>query len=253
MAADHPSGLRRVLPRPAREAGVELRVAHVEGDNVVSSLDDRQDTGQTLQSLDSGAPLPDLGSAADRGQRLPRWLRHRRAARRRRHRRLRAGHRRFADRRPGRAVARLVPHGLKHLAAAVVAGHIIEGGPQAVGGNFSGFSEAPGMVARPNRASITGRRCWRWTRCRTKRCSTTAPASPSPSPRHRNRAAGPADASRPRANPAVETRRVPVGHLAHARCGDKGGNSNAGCGSTTRRLQQRPPQHHRAGKHRPRR
>ena len=87
--------------------------------------------------------------AADR-QRLPRRLGHRRLPElRRRRRRHRPGHRRLGDRRarppPTSAGAR---DDYDRLAGAVVAGHVIECGTQATGGNYSFFTEIPDLTLR---------------------------------------------------------------------------------------------------------
>ena len=78
-------------------------------------------------------------------QRLPRRLRHRRRAdRRRRRRRHRPRHRRLARRRTGgRRTSAGRPTSYDELAGAVVAGHVLECGTQATGGNFSGFRTLP--------------------------------------------------------------------------------------------------------------
>ncbi|MEV5541595.1 acyclic terpene utilization AtuA family protein [Saccharopolyspora shandongensis] len=144
----NPAGLADAVRALIAEAGVRLRVAHVEGDNVLSALDDLQAAGHPLQSLDSGAPLSDWGVRPIAANAyLGGWG-------------IAAALREGADivvcGRVTDASLTVGPaawwHGWRNtdwdeLAAAVVAGHIIECGPQAVGGNFSGFTRVPGMVA----------------------------------------------------------------------------------------------------------
>ena len=118
------------------------------------------------------------GTPADR-QRLPRRVGHRRVpARRRRRRRHRPGHRRVAGRRPGRRPLRLGARRLDALAGAAVAGHVLECGAQATGGNYAFFTE----LADLGRARLPDRR----DPTRTARRVITkhpAPAARSPSTR----------------------------------------------------------------------
>ena len=88
----NPAGLAAQIAEIAAAQGLSPDIAYVDGDDVRS-----------------------VGFAGRvDGERLPRRVRHRRGAtRRRRHRGHRAGHRRVARRRPGRLVARLEPDGVR--------------------------------------------------------------------------------------------------------------------------------------------
>ncbi|MGW1679432.1 acyclic terpene utilization AtuA family protein [Saccharopolyspora sp. NPDC002376] len=144
----NPAGLADAVRAMIAESGAALRVAHVEGDNVLSTLDDLLAAGHTMPSLDSGALLEDWGyrSIAANAY-LGGWG-------------IAAALREGADvvvcGRVTDASLTAGPAAWWHgwnpddwdeLAAAVVAGHVIECGPHAVGGNFSGFTQVPGMVA----------------------------------------------------------------------------------------------------------
>ena len=65
---------------------------------------------------------------------------------------LPAGHRRLAGGRPGRLAPRVVATDWDRLAGAVVAGHVIECGPQATGGNYAFFTEVPGSSTPASRS-----------------------------------------------------------------------------------------------------
>jgi hypothetical protein len=142
----NPAGLADAVRAAIAEAGVALRVAHVEGDDVLERLPELQAAGHALANLDSGAPLADWGhtpiaanaylgawgiaQALGRGVDIVICGRVTDAS-------LTAG-------------AAAWWHGWSttdwdRLAGAVVAGHIIECGAHATGGNFSGFTSVPGV------------------------------------------------------------------------------------------------------------
>lgn len=122
-------------------------VAHLEGDDLLGRLDELQAAGHALESLDTGEPLSTWGHRPlSASAYLGAWG--------------------IVDALDGGADVVVCPrvtdaslvvgpaawwHGWgredwNRLAAAVVAGHVIECGPQACGGNFSGFKHLPGMV-----------------------------------------------------------------------------------------------------------
>jgi len=143
----NPAGLAAATRELVARRGYDLRVAHVEGDDVYGRLDALQETGHSFPHLSSGEPLaswpqrPLTANAYLGGFGIARALR--------------AGADivitgRVAD-------ASLVvgaaawwwswsPNDYDALAGAVCAGHVIECGPQATGGNFSGFRAVPDLV-----------------------------------------------------------------------------------------------------------
>ncbi|MDQ0380650.1 acyclic terpene utilization AtuA family protein [Amycolatopsis thermophila] len=143
----HPAALAEKLRKVAADEGVALRVAHVEGDNVLSRLGEYAAAGHRMENLDTGAPLASWGhEPLAANAYLGGWG-------------IAAALAEGADIVVcGRvADASLVTgpaawwHGWAAddwdaLAGAVTAGHIIECGSQAVGGNFSGFTRIPDML-----------------------------------------------------------------------------------------------------------
>ena len=143
----NPSGLAAALRAMAAEHGVELSVAHVEGDNLLVALPALQEAGAELRNMDSGAPLAEWGCAPIAANAyLGGWG-------------IAAALSDGADvvvcGRVTDASLTAGPAAWWHgwdreqwdaLAGAVVAGHIIECGPHATGGNFSGFTRIPNML-----------------------------------------------------------------------------------------------------------
>ena len=141
----NPAGCAAAIREAVEEAGLDLTVAHVEGDDLLPRLDHLRDT-YGLAHLDTGQaladfPMPPLTANAYLGG----WG-------------IAAALERGADIVvTGRATdASLVvgPAAWHHgwarddwdrLAGAVVAGHVIECGAQATGGNYSSFREVPGL------------------------------------------------------------------------------------------------------------
>ncbi len=136
----NPAGLAVETRELIARHGYDLRVSHIEGDDVFGRLDALQQAGHSLPHLTSGDPLsswphqPLTANAYLGGFGIARALHHGADI-------VITG--RVAD-------ASLVvgpaawwwswnPHDYDALAGAVCAGHVIECGPQATGGNFSGF------------------------------------------------------------------------------------------------------------------
>lgn len=143
----YPEGMAQALRERIAQAGVTLRVAHVEGDNVLPRLDELRAAGHAMQHLDSGVPLSSWGfEPMAANAYLGGWG-------------IAAALREGADIVVcGRVTdASLTvgpcawwhdwtPDAWNELAGAVLAGHIIECGPHATGGNFTGFERVPGML-----------------------------------------------------------------------------------------------------------
>jgi hypothetical protein len=142
----NPAGLAERLREIATRLGVKVRVAHVEGDDLLPRLHTLQEAGEPLAHLDTGRPLSGSGvTPVSANAYLGAWG-------------IVAALEEGADVVvcPRVTDASLVVgpaawhFGWKRddwdrLAGAVVAGHVIECGPQATGGNYSFFREVPGL------------------------------------------------------------------------------------------------------------
>ncbi len=142
----NPTGLADALRELAAELGVDATIAHVEGDDLLSRLDELQQGGHGLRHLDTGEPLGDLrippvtanaylggwGIAVALG----------------------AGADVVVTGRVTDASLVVGPGAWRFgwarddwdaLAGAVVAGHAIECGAHVTGGNYAFFTEVPGI------------------------------------------------------------------------------------------------------------
>jgi hypothetical protein len=142
----NPAGLAERLRRLAGELGIAVSVAHVEGDDVLGDLPRLQKEGHALAHLDTGRPLedapgPPLSAHAYLGGFAVAEA-------------LRAGADVVVTGRITDAALVVGPAAWRFgwggtdvdaLAGAVVAGHVIECGAQATGGNYSFFAEVPGL------------------------------------------------------------------------------------------------------------
>ncbi|WP_448624362.1 acyclic terpene utilization AtuA family protein [Geodermatophilus sp. URMC 64] len=146
FAPDRMAGAVRAM---VAEAGLSLRVAHVEGDNLIDRLGELHAEGHALENLDTDAPLKDWGEEPIAANAYLGGFGIAEA--------LRAGADIVITGRVTDASLTVGPAAWWHgwtpddvdaLAGAVVAGHVIECGAHATGGNFSGFLTVPGM-ARP--------------------------------------------------------------------------------------------------------
>jgi hypothetical protein len=125
---------------------VPLAVAHVEGDNVLDRLPDFHRNGYAMEHLDTGAPLKDWGVDPIAANAYLGGFGIAEA--------LRGGADVVVTGRVTDASLTAGPAAWWHgwtpddhgpLAGAVTAGHVIECGAHATGGNFSGFTQVPGM------------------------------------------------------------------------------------------------------------
>lgn len=142
----NPAGLAERLTAIAEKLGVAPRIAHIEGDDLLPRLADLQQRGHELRNLDTGTPLSALSQhVVTANAYLGAWG-------------IVTALERGADivvcPRVTDAALVVGPAAWKfgwkrddwdQLAAAVVAGHIIECGTQCTGGNYSFFREIPGL------------------------------------------------------------------------------------------------------------
>ena len=142
----NPAGLADQVRALAGRLGLSVAVAHIEGDDLLPRLADLRAGGHQLAHLDTGRPLAGaagtvvsanaylggwpiveaLGGGADvvvcPRSPTPRW---------------------WSGRPPGTTDGAQTDW--DELAGAVAAGHVIECGPQATGGNYAFFTEIPGL------------------------------------------------------------------------------------------------------------
>ena len=141
-----PAGCAAALSRLAGAAGISARVAYVEGDDLLARLAELQEAGEPLANVDTTEPFSSLrGEVVTANAYLGHWG-------------IAEALRQGADVVvTGRVTDAALVAGpaawyfgwgaedLDALAGAVVAGHVLECGCQATGGNFSFFSEVPGL------------------------------------------------------------------------------------------------------------
>ena len=143
----HPAGLADATRELIARHGYDLRVSHVEGDDVFGRLDALQQAGHSLPHLTSGEPVsswphqPLTANAYLGGFGVARALHNGADV-------VITG--RVADASlvvgPAAWWWNWAPDDYDALAGAVCAGHVIECGPQATGGNFSGFRAVADLV-----------------------------------------------------------------------------------------------------------
>lgn len=142
----NPAGLAAELRELCEKLGLKANIAHIEGDDLLSQLDDLQAAGNELRHLDTNQPLSELQAAPlSANAYLGAW-----------------GIVEALEQKadivicPRVTDASLVvgpaawhygwkPDDWNALAGAVVVGHILECGTQATGGNYAFFNEVPGL------------------------------------------------------------------------------------------------------------
>lgn len=142
----NPAALARKMRELADRLGLQARIAHIEGDDLLAKLPALQAAGEPLAHLDTGQPLAEAGIAPVAANAyLGGWG--------------------IVQALEGGADVVICPRvtdasvvvgpaawhfgwrrdDWDRLAGAVVAGHIIECGAQATGGNYAFFQEVPGL------------------------------------------------------------------------------------------------------------
>ena len=142
----NPAGLAEQVRLLSDRLGLSVSVAHVEGDDLMPRIDELQRGGHPLSHLDTGQPLADAtGQVVTANAYLGAWP--------------------IVEALSNGADVVICPritdaslvvgpaawhHGWSptdwdRLAGAVVAGHVIECGPQATGGNYAFFTEVSGL------------------------------------------------------------------------------------------------------------
>src|SRR4051794_36725473 len=142
----NPAGLAARVREVATGLGLDISVAHVEGDDLLEQLDALQAAGHDLANMDTATPLRDApANAVTANAYLGGWgiTEY-----------LRAGADVVVTGRVTDASLVVGPAAWHHdwprddwnaLAGAVVAGHVLECGAQATGGNYAFFQEVPGL------------------------------------------------------------------------------------------------------------
>ncbi|NNN22319.1 MAG: DUF1446 domain-containing protein [Acidimicrobiales bacterium] len=142
----NPAGLAKEIRNLADKLGISLNISHVEGDDILKTLPELMESGYDLSHLDTGVPLKDAGTSAitanaylgafpiaaalDEGADI-----------------VVTGRVTDAALVIGPAIHKFgwKSDSYDELAGAIVAGHIIECGAQACGGNYAFFKEIPGL------------------------------------------------------------------------------------------------------------
>jgi hypothetical protein len=142
----NPAGLADQVGQLADRLGLSVAVAHVEGDDLLPRLDELRHQGHPLAHLDTGQMLEQArGTVVSANAYLGAWPIVEA---------LRSGADVVVCPRVTDASLVVGPAAWHHgwsqtdwdaLAGAVAAGHVIECGPQATGGNYAFFTEVPGL------------------------------------------------------------------------------------------------------------
>ena len=140
----NPSGMADAVEKIASDLGLDIKVAYIDGDDLISCMEDLQDKGETFENMDKGVPLSSTKNPVlTANVYLGAW-----------------GIKEALDQnadvvicpRVTDAAVVMGPAAWKFnwqrsdydaLAGALTAGHIIECGAQATGGNYSFFQEVP--------------------------------------------------------------------------------------------------------------